>query len=615
MKHFAFLLFFFISRVMGYATANDTIQLPGKSNQVTTNGRERYFFSKNDVPVQRVILEKFTSKDNVNLLYVTGFLWVKFIIHNNSNTPRFVLYTNSGHLAGLYIYKPTPLGYQMTPSGKHYPDGREIHNRLPAFFLELQKGETKTFYLKICVENEKADLKYVIRDYAHYIEFSQGDYIIMGLYSGALLLIIIVNLFYYISLKDSIFLMYVIYVLGTFLSNVTIDGFTSLLIPNRDVAYHVSYFCFRFWTDTWVLFTMQLVNLKQQHKLFTTVAYTFIGYHFVLMTALEFINIFNVRENLMAQWENINCTIGILLAFIIVLVSYKNNKAIFKYYVFAFAALIVIVLLLPMYNFGGPEEYLISRYGAKVGTLLEMIALFLAVSQRFRLTEHDLKRKKEEEQVLNDKVLQLETEVKKAQMNPHFMFNALTSIEYFILQNDSRQARSYLGKFSKLMRLTLDHSRSNFVPLQDELVALRIYVELEFLRLNNEGHTFEINIDEAVQQSDILVPPLLIQPFVENAIWHGLQRSKQKGNLFIEVKLIHNELRCTVEDNGIGIKNVTVPNNHKSSGMLITKERLTLIHALLNTAYKFAIEDLRSEREGSTGTRVKFNMPYMLGNY
>jgi sensor histidine kinase YesM len=614
MKHLQFLTVLVFLLVCYTAYAQDTIMLKNSNAAyVGSNGKERYFFTKEDLSIQQVLLEKFKLKEAIDLHYITGWVWVKFVIKNNSGINRFVLNTTISHISGFYMYKPSPGGYQMTPAGKHHPeDGRELYNRIPTFFLELEKGETQTFYMKIQVEDETAYFNSVIRDYPHYLEYIQADYMIIGLYWGALLIIIIVNIFYFISLKDSIFLVYALYVMGSTLSSATFDGFSWLLIPNIDTAYHVSYFCLRFWIDALLFFTIQLVNLKQRHQLLAAIAYAFIFYHSIIMAVLEFMNAFNIRFNLMASWEIINCMAGLAMVFIIIAFSYKYNKYLFKYYLIAFSVLLISATILPLYALGGEENFLVWQHGLKAGTLIEMLTLSFAVSRRFKMTEIDLKLKKEEKQHLNNKVTQLEMDVRKAQMNPHFMFNALTSIEYFIFKNDAQQARAYLNKFAQLMRLTLDHSRSNFVPLDDELKSLKFYVELEFLRMKDHMHTFEIKIEEGVDCDAVLIPPLIIQPFVENAIWHGLQKVGRNGNLRICIRFINDELFCTVEDDGIGINMIPIQKkNHKSSGLLITQERLNLIHAILNTSCKFTIENIKREGfPGSSGTRIEFTMPY-----
>jgi sensor histidine kinase YesM len=612
MKYLLFLSLFFFLVIKENAVAQDTILLQNNTKQVNCHAKARYFVTKKTLPIQKILTETFKVKDSVDLNYITGWAWVKFVIKNNSDNSRFVLHTSDGHISGLYMYKETtPDGYKMTPPQQYHPeDGREIYNRIPAFFLDIKKGETKIYYLKIEVVNELIDFNYIIQDYAHYTQNAQTDYLIIGLFFGALLIIITVNIFYFISLKDFIFLIYALYVFGSFLFTATLNGFTWLLIPNSDVAYHVCFFCLRFWPDSLLLFTIHLVNLKKHNKILAATSYVFMFYHTVIMALLVYLNPFSVRENYMAQWETINCGICILLVFVVISSSYKYNKYLFKYYLIAYG----VLLLISAFLINHKENWLLFEHGIKVGTLIEMITFSFAVSRRFKMTEMDLKLKKEEEQHLNNKVTQLEMDVRKAQMNPHFMFNALTSIEYFIFKNDSRQARTYLNKFAQLMRLTLDHSRSNFVPLQDELRALKFYVELEFLRMKAHMHGFEIKIDENIDCDSVLIPPLIIQPFVENAIWHGLQKIDRDGNLRIYIRFMNEELYCTIEDDGIGINMVPVQKkNHKSSGVLITQERLNLIHAIHNTSYKFTIENVKKENSPeSSGTRVEFTMPYHL---
>ncbi len=329
------------------------------------------------------------------------------------------------------------------------------------------------------------------------------------------------------------------------------------------------------------------------------------------MPVLEYLDVFNNRTKFMAQWETVNWGLAIVLIFIVIISSYKNNRYIFKYYLIAYGILLIISAF-PYIHYLNATNWLVFEHGMKAGTVAEMVILSFAISRRFRLTEIDLKNRKEEEQNLNNQIKQLEMNVRKAQMNPHFMFNALTSIEYFIMKNDSRQARDYLEKFADLMRVTLDNSRVNYIPLSDELKALNLYVELEFLRLKSYAHHFEIKINNGIDVEAVSVPALLIQPFVENAIWHGLQKKEAPGNIIIHLNFIDNELKCIIEDDGGGRVPKVNPVKRKSSGILITQERLKLIHAALHTRYQFEILDRIDENGAVTGTLVQFNLPYII---
>jgi len=592
------------------ALSSDTILITKDANYVFINGKEKYFFSESHLPIQEVIKKEFIPKENVNTLYITGWLWVKFVFKNNSNNEHFVFNVSDGHISGFYLYKPVGKSYVMTPPKRyHSEDGREMRNRLPAFYIDLKRGSTQTFYLKVNCENEVMNFDYIIQDYPNYIKSTEIDQLIIALYLGALIIIICINIFYFYSLKDFIFLIYSLYVFGNILLTVTLDGYIWLLVPDPNIAYHINFLCIRFWNDSLLFFIMHLVNLKKNSRALNILGYLYLIYHSILLAIVQLLNLFNVREYFMAQWEGINWMISLVLGLIIIVRSKNENRYLLKYYFVVFIILISAFSLYIILHLNKGGHYLLFEHGMKATALLEILTLSFAVSRRFKLTEQDLKRKQEEEQQLTEQVKQLEMDVRKAQMNPHFMFNALTSIEHFIMKNNSALACDYLEKFAQLMRLTLDHSRNEYVYLQDDLRALQYYVELEFLRLKDQAHQFELDVDKNIDPEELAVPALLIQPFVENAIWHGLQKKETPGKLSVKLRLIGEQLICTIEDNGGGIlANVM---KRKSSGITITKERLTLIHVLLKTDYQFDIGSATDEAGHMTGTRVQFTMPYI----
>ena len=139
----------------------------------------------------------------------------------------------------------------------------------------------------------------------------------------------------------------------------------------------------------------------------------------------------------------------------------------------------------------------------------------------------------------------------RAQMNPHFIFNSLNSIDNYILRNKTQEASDYLNRFSKLIRLILQNSQSSYISLQDELEALRLYIEMESLRFNHK-FDYRVSIQSGLYPESIEIPPMLIQPYVENAIWHGLMQKKEKGHLEIVITREGDLLKCIIEDDGIG---------------------------------------------------------------
>jgi LytS/YehU family sensor histidine kinase len=206
---------------------------------------------------------------------------------------------------------------------------------------------------------------------------------------------------------------------------------------------------------------------------------------------------------------------------------------------------------------------------------------------------------------------ELEMEALRAQMNPHFIFNSLNSINMFILENNKLQASEYLSKFSRLIRLILQNSKEAFISLESELEALQLYLELESLRFDNKFE-YKISVDEDIDTTTLKVPPLIIQPYAENAIWHGLMHKKEKGHL--EIKLYQQDeiLFCKITDDGIGRKKAaelkSKSSTHKSMGIKITENRIAMMQ--LNGDNKSVeIKDLVYADGSAAGTEVVLRIP------
>ncbi|MEI9945553.1 MAG: histidine kinase [Chitinophagaceae bacterium] len=215
---------------------------------------------------------------------------------------------------------------------------------------------------------------------------------------------------------------------------------------------------------------------------------------------------------------------------------------------------------------------------------------------------------------VKQKTAEIEMKALRAQMNPHFIFNSLNSINKYILKNDHVNASRYLTRFAKLIRLILDNSNSKEVALSSELEALKLYIDMEMLRFTNK-FTYQVFVDENVSADTLQVPPLIIQPYVENAIWHGLLHKESSGWLAISVmKSNDNMLQCTIEDNGIGRKKAKEmksksANANKSLGMKLTQERISMLnqHTSLNASIQ--IIDLADSNGEPTGTKVILKIP------
>ena len=199
----------------------------------------------------------------------------------------------------------------------------------------------------------------------------------------------------------------------------------------------------------------------------------------------------------------------------------------------------------------------------------------------------------------------------RSQMNPHFLFNSLNSINHFILKNNSDKASYYLTKFSRLMRQVLRNSRQANISLKDELEVINLYIEMEQLRFD---HTFkyQLNIDPEISPEELIIPPLLIQPYVENAIWHGIMPLNSPGQLTIDIAM-KDKLIIRVIDNGIGReasqKSKNEYSSKKSFGLKITDERLSLINLLYQQSTQVNIIDHNDDLGNPSGTEVVLTIP------
>lgn len=239
-----------------------------------------------------------------------------------------------------------------------------------------------------------------------------------------------------------------------------------------------------------------------------------------------------------------------------------------------------------------------------------IISLALIFSIRYRIK--NIKNREKRKTELNKKIANIESQALRAQMNPHFIFNTLSSIQHYISNNDTDAALKYLSKFAKLMRRIMDNSKQQMIPVSEEIGALNLYLDLEVMRFDKKFE-YNIIIDPEIDQTYDRIPSMLIQPYVENAIIHGLLPKEKGGKITITLQKQNDTILCTIEDNGIGReKSKEFKKNriqqHKSMGMSITKERLDILNSSLNSNIYAEIIDL-FENGKAAGTKVRLIIP------
>jgi len=237
------------------------------------------------------------------------------------------------------------------------------------------------------------------------------------------------------------------------------------------------------------------------------------------------------------------------------------------------------------------------------------VALLLGILYFFyRLRIRQIRQKADVDKAL----AQTEMKALHAQMNPHFIFNCLNSIRQMILSNENKQASHYLNKFAQLIRITLNQSSKPFVSLENTLDYLQLYLEMEKIRASNFTHTIEV--DKDLVPGEIMLPPMLIQPFIENAIWHGVTSLDEPMNIDIHFKKDDQQLLCVVEDDGIGIERSLrlkeTQLGHNSVGIDNIKQRIRVLNEKYNLQSTISIEDKSNLiPKNGTGTIVTLRLP------
>jgi ligand-binding sensor domain-containing protein len=245
--------------------------------------------------------------------------------------------------------------------------------------------------------------------------------------------------------------------------------------------------------------------------------------------------------------------------------------------------------------------------------VLSVSAIVITV---FRIRVSQIKNKQQAEFEQQVEISKAELKALRAQMNPHFVFNSLNSIQHYILNSKGDEAVKYLNKFAKLIRIILNNSEKPTVTINEDIEALSLYLELEKMRFDNK-FDYKITIDESIDGDYDEIPPMLIQPYLENAILHGINPKEGNGQINISIKVVNQFIKISIADDGIGrekskaIQSLQPAARHKSLGMKITKDRVRILNTLHQSNLNVNIIDLYNDRNEAIGTQVDLFIPYI----
>ena len=471
----------------------------------------------------------------------------------------------------------------------------------------------------------------------------------LGIFSvfilGFLIIILIQNIFFYKIYKDNAYLWYAIYVFIIILDQILVNTsiyYRVILKTDLSLAYPLHTALEWLYNSAYLIFVIEFGGLflfknKTAKNIKSIVKYLVIilsilfvfdlffdfylvrkGFLFLLVPALIILSIFIYfhlfRMKTAVKYYIIIGSLAFSIFSILALTSslFMNKNSYFAWSFFYIGVFIENIffslglakkqsLILDERN--ESQEKLIEQY--KENEALknsitdrlkkEVVTKTTEIVSLNKLAEEE--RIKQLELAFEKEIAELKVSSLQSQMNPHFIFNSLNSIKLNIIKNNKENAVYYLNKFSKLIRKILTISREKEVSLQDEIETLELYVSIENLRFKNELQ-FDIDIDKTINLDTIKIPPLILQPFVENAIWHGL--SPKEGEKKLKLSIAKLELNCieiTIEDNGIGRKKAMEFKAQKmikreSIGLKLSEERLAVFSNHLKQKHKIVFEDL-----------------------
>ena len=500
--------------------------------------------------------------------------------------------------------------------------------------LPINKGETKTFLLKVW-SYKQMQVPLRIGSYKVLSEANSYKDIFFGIYAGIILVMMFYNLFIFFSIRDQIYINYVIYIFSIGLVQLAVVGYGSQFFwtgnswwESHGLAVLVSISGL-----TFMLIINSFLHTKSiypvQYKIFTSMM--------LILYVPPLILSFTSELRLSYLLVDISGLIFSVYTFFLAAKVASKGVVTARFFLVAWSFFLLGIIIFTLSNLQVIPKNDFTNYAMPVGSAIE--ALLLSFALAYRINEYKsqkLQAIEEKEKILLDqkktlkkkvkeKTIQLEQankELKRqalnAQIDPHFIFNSLNSIQNFILKNDKFQAQKYLSKFSRLMRFQLNSSLKNYLLIEEELKAIRAYLDLEQVRFQNKFE-YSINVSDKIDATKIKIPTMLIIPFLENAIWHGvLPNEDKKGIIDLKLEMKGENLYCEIADNGIGYKKSLelkekngAERKHHSVGVEITKQRMQLMHEEIKSSYYFNMVDLRNmSSEEKTGTTIKFYLPY-----
>ena len=502
------------------------------------------------------------------------------------------------------------------------------------FKTKLPLGATKKFI--IATRGKFPLIQYILTagKQIDIIEHSQKKEIITFIYFGICIVMLFYNVFLCFSTKERTYVLYVLFLAFNCITQLDIKGFTYKYIWDGNEFWGINNFMF-FLPLTMITGTMFIREFT--HSKTHTPTLDYIYKIIPIFTIISALGVMFLQRNYFYFGITITSALWGWLSFFIAVMSYvKGNKSSF-YVIIAQSAYQINITFFVLAINGDIPNNMFTFYSLEIGSVIDLVFLSLSLADRI----NTLKSEKEQSQLsalksekkyrielVNRKVIleqqveeqtqelraanfELKRQALSAQINPHFIFNVLNSIQCFILDKKLDNAEKYIAKFSKLMRFYLDSSVKPTISINSEIDALERYLQLEQLRFDN-SFDYKVNFDGKTSQIKTNIGSMLILPFVENAVWHGMRGIGYRGEITIDITVINDQLlEVIIDDNGCGIEKAKSykREGHESNGVRITKERIHLLHSGIGVETP---EIIITDGLSGKGTQVKFTIPYTI---
>lgn len=545
-------------------------------------------------------LNDFKTSQNRNLLNLntekTYWLFFKVINTVADENNVIELYDFNIDKVSIFLFKNKKLQLENHAGYLSNFNDRILHHKNFSYPFNLAQHDTLEVFMRL-KSDKKSLLNPVIKTRIKHTKYTLKEYLLLGLFYGVFFLVTIYNLIYFFILREKTYLIYVFYLIFISFYFLSQDGvgfqylwpqfaFLNKYIENASLC--LSIISLLFFSASFI----------KPNRIKTTALYLLMASVLVVFLVDLFLIKLSIFRVLLFVCFQVCLFLGIT--------DNKKNQSKNRWYNLSFVLMNTFYLIQLLENLDLIPSGAFTVYAMNFGIILQFISLSIgitensksAIIEKNRVLGELLNTKKE-----NDSLRLVEL---KRQMNPHFLFNALNSIQSRILVNNNEDASTLLLKFSQLLRKNLEISDVQFITFKEEIELIKNYLEIEKIRLGG-SFCFEIKIDPNIEIEAELIPTFLIQPLVENAIWHGFSKKEDNQFISIEFKLENKAINILVHDNGSGISNSEKKdNNNPSKGLSIVNERLELIEKTFGKKIELTL--ISPYRTGETGTLAKMTL-------